>query len=344
VTLPARAPAAAAAAAGAAVLLLLAPGPAAAAVVGGEDGAGPPPSETAAVQLLAEAAWAARERVFAGTQQVDTWPAGTVSSSVHQVRYDPAAGLQVRSAAGAAAQEVAPPAPAVDARLLPALSRGYDLVVAGPGRWAGRPAQVVEARRADGSVAGRVWLDRDSGLALRREVFDGAGRPVLATAFTDVTVAGRGPAPAAAPAAGAAGLTQARSAGWAAPEVLPGGFARVSAAPPHHVGPAVQHLAWSDGLSTVSVFSQPGALDGPADRGFRPQTVGASTVWVSHDGPERIVWNGAGQVFTLVSDAGHSDLLAVVEALPHDPDPDRGLRARLSRGLDRIGSWLDVTD
>lgn len=329
--------------AAAAALVLLGATPASAAVLRGEAWTSAPTAETEALQLLAQAASVARERSFAGTQQVDTWQAGALASAVHDVRSDPASGLQVQPPSGP--DDVAPPAPTVDARLLPVLSRRYDLALVGPGRCAGRTTRVVEARRADGSVAGRVWLDRDSGLALRREVFDAAGRPVLRTAFVDVTVAGRGLPPLALPAvAGEPVGEQVSAASWPSPEELPGGFARVSAAPPDHVGPAVQHLAWSDGLSTVSVFSQPGALDAPGDRGFTPQDVDGSTVWVSHDGPERIVWNGAGQVFTLVSDAGHDDLLAVVRVLPHDPDPDVGLGARLVRGLGRIGSWLDPTD
>ena len=327
----------------AAALVLLGATPASATAVGGEAWTGTPTAESEAVRLLAQAASVARERAFSGTQQVDTWRAGSFASAVHDVRYDPVTGLQVQPPAGT--DDVAPPAPTVDARLLPVLSRRFDLAVVGPGRCAGRTTRVVEARRADGSVAGRVWLDRDSGLALRREVFDAAGRPVLRTAFTDVTVDGRGVPPLALPRVAAQPVgDQVSATSWPSPDELPGGFGRVSAAPPAHVGPAVQHLAWSDGLSTVSVFSQPGSLDAPGDRGFTPQTVDGSTVWVSHDGPERIVWNGAGQVFTLVSDAGHDDLLAVVRVLPHDPDPDPGLGARLARGLARIGSWLDPTD
>lgn len=320
-------------------VLVLGASPAAAMTTRGSDGGAVAPAEAEALQLLAAAAQAARERAFWGTQQVETWHGAAATSAVHQVRYEPVSGLQVQPAPAA----VAPPAPTLDERLLPLLARRHDLVVVGTGSCAGRSSRVVEARRTDGSVAGRLWLDRSSGLALRREVYDTAGRPVLTTAFVDVSVAERRETPAVAPATGAGVGEQTSSAAWPSPQELPGGYTRVAAARPTHAGAPVQHLAWSDGLSTVSVFSQPGALDAPGDAGFAPQSVDASTVWVLRggEGPERIVWNGAGQVFTLVSDAGHDDLLAVVRALPHDPDPDDGLGARLRRGVARVGSWLD---
>lgn len=322
---------------GAAVLLLV-PAPATAYVPRSELAGATSAGELDALRLLEQAAVAAVERGFAGTQQVDTWQGGVPRSAVQAVRHEPGRGLQVLPAVATAAASV------VDARLLPVLARRYDLAVTRTGRCAGRTATVVEARRPDGTVAGRFHLDRATGLALRREVYDTAGRPVRTAAFRAVTVAvARRAVPVAIAPAGPMGTHQARAASWASPEVLPGGFARVAAPPPAHAGPGVQHLAWSDGLSTVSVFAQDGRTGAPASGGFAPHDVDGSTVWASHEGPERLVWNGGGRVFTLVSDAGPDDVLAVVRALPHDPDPERGLRARLLRGLSRIGSWLDPT-
>lgn len=322
-----------------AAALLLAAAPASAATLRGEHSGTADAGEVEALQLLATAAHAARERAFSGTQRVKTWHGGTAATTTHLVRSAPTTGLQVHTTVPGTAP---PPAPGVDARLLPLLARRYQLGVVGTGRCAGRPTRVVEARRPEGTLAGRLELDRRSGLALRREVYDAAGRPVLTTAFTDVFVAEPVPVPlvarvGAAPAVGGS----AEDPPWPSPDELPGGYARVPAPRPEHAGEGVRHLAWSDGLSTVSVFGQPGSLDEPADAGFVAHRVDATTVWVAQDDPERIVWNGGGQVFTLVSDAGHDDLLAAVRALPHDPDPEPGLLARLGRGLDRIGSWLD---
>jgi len=53
------------------------------------------------------------------------------------------------------------------------------------------------------------------------------------------------------------------------------------------------------------------------------------------------VWPGGGRVWTLVSDAPDDVVLRAVAALPHDDLPRDGLRARLARGLARLGSMLN---
>ena len=68
------------------------------------------------------------------------------------------------------------------------LTRYYSLRMGTADRVAGRETDVVEAVRpgADGRVVARFWLDRESGVVLRREVYDAAGRAVRVSAFTDV--------------------------------------------------------------------------------------------------------------------------------------------------------------
>ena len=68
----------------------------------------------------------------------------------------------------------------------------YSLSVVGEARVAGRAVDVVAARRpgaaADAPDAARFWLDRDSGLVLRREVYDRHGRTTRASAFVEITI------------------------------------------------------------------------------------------------------------------------------------------------------------
>ena len=52
------------------------------------------------------------------------------------------------------------------------LSTNYLLEYRGMGAAGGRPALMVEAHRADGSLAARFWLDKGTMLPLRRQVFD----------------------------------------------------------------------------------------------------------------------------------------------------------------------------
>ena len=267
-----------------------------------------------------------------GTQHVVTWRGRRGRGRRRRRAPRPgAAGLQVQPRRGAGPRRAAgaqPSTPRLAARCWP---RRTTSRVAGRGRCAGRdhvgrrgPPRTTARRRP---LLGR----RDSGLLLRREVYDAAGRPVRSSAFVDVEVS---PAAAcralAAPAvAGPAGGRAGRAEGWhvagRAARRLPA-VRRAAAA--DHAGRAVLHLAYSDGLSTMSLFAQRGRPGRrPATDGFAPQHVGGRPVWVRTDGPERVVWSGGGQVWTLVSDARPTTCRARSPALPRDrADRDAGLR------------------
>lgn len=301
-----------------------------------------PGSERQALALLQAASRAGSDRSYNG-RQVVAWDGAGSGSSLARVAHDPDRGWSVDAA------EPLPVTAALDRRQLGLLAAAYDLAVSGPGRCTGRTAHVVSAHRGDGTLAGRFWLDRRSGLLLRREVYDGAGSRVRSSAFVEVSV---GPEHAPGPGAGADdGLPQAstlaalRGAGWQVPASLPGGFrlfdTRRSAA---HPGQEVVQTSYSDGLSTVSLFAQRGSLGTVPPPGFRAETVDARPVWVRRDGPERVVWGGEGRVWTLVSDAPAADVRDAVAALPRDAAPGTGLRARLGRGLGRLGGMLNPFD
>ena len=319
-------------------LLLVAPCTAA----GGATAPLPAAEEAEALALLAVAAEAVQERSWSGTQYVSSWHGTAVSSAVLDVQHTPGSRTQVRPSSTTAA--VPGPAvdlpPTADVQLLSLLAGHYLLAVGGRSTCAGRSAAVVEARRGDGQVAGRFWLDRASGLPLRREVYDAAGRLLHSSAYVDLAVA-PGPlrAPHAVPTALPTGQQDTAPDAAGAPQELPGGFTRFEERAA--TGAQLRQVAYSDGLSTLSVFRQPGGL-GPEDReGYLPQRVGEGTVWVHDGAPEQVVWTGAGEVFTVVSDAGPQATLLAISALPRDPEPDTGLRARLGRGLARVGSWVN---
>lgn len=314
--------------------------------------------EADALRLLQRAADASRSVAYVGTQYVGSWSATASSSTLAEVSHDPAQGTVVTRPSNAGpgrdgTELVVPdggPA-ALEAQVLDVLARHYALRIAGPAECAGRSADLVEARRTgvrgDGAVAGRFWLDRESGLVLRREVYDETGRAVRSSAFLDLAVL-----PATAGAAPSArqvdpGTTTAlgdlparvRERGWDAPEQLPGGFTLFDAQ--LRDGERRVHLTYSDGLSTLSVFAQRGELGEGPDGSFLRSTVDGTAVWTSDSVPQRVVWSGDGKVWTLVSDAPTTAVRAAVEALPHDPPPDDGLVARLARGLKRMGGMLN---
>lgn len=324
------------------------------------------PDEAVALELLSDAAEASRSLTYSGTQYVATWgPAET--SALLDVEHAPGRGAQVRPSADRGdVVEMATGDLALE--LLDALSERYVLRLAGEGHCTGRAAHVVEALRpgappsATSAVAGRFWVDQDTGLLLRREVFDDEGRRLRSSAFLDLAVSAPDPAPppasvrrSAARSPGRPGtpvpawsLGRLREDGHVAPEALPGGFvlfdARARGASPVRPGDAdVLHLSYSDGLSTTSLFSQPGELGTAPPRGFARRTVAGAPVWASTTAPERMVWAGGGRVWTLVSDAPPDAVDAAVAALPHDalPETDTGWRARLARGAARLADALN---
>jgi sigma-E factor negative regulatory protein RseB len=229
---------------------------------------------------------------------------------------------------------------ALDARVVSLLAASYDLEVAGSGRCTGRATTVVEARR-DGRIAGRFWVDQDSGLLLRREVYGDDGQRLRSSAFVDLEVRAAADVPPAEAVDLAAATQELRAQDWRVPDDLPGGFrlfdARLSApGGSEHV----LHLAYSDGLSATSLFVQRGRLGTDRPAGFVRSTVGGRPVWVSSRTPERVVWGGGGAVWTLVSDAPSDVVRDAVATLPRDRAERDGLLARLGRGVGRLASAL----
>lgn len=297
----------------------------------------PEVAEAHAVALLERAAQAGRRLTYSGTQYVASWRPGTSWSALVDLEHDPVHGSVVTGGSDA-------PGAVLDPRMLARLADSYSLAVGGSGRCAGRSATIVEARRADGALAGRFWVDRETGVLLRREVYD-AGRRVRSSAFLDLSVstsASSAPVLAIAARTGAErpateAVRHLRDAGWYVPEHLPDGFRLFET----RRDGQVLHLAYTDGLSTLSLFAQEGRLGTAALAGFARESVGGRPVWVRREAPERVVWSGGGVVWTLVSDAPDPAVQAVVAALPRDQAPAGGVRARLSRGLGRIGGMLN---
>ena len=133
-------------------------------------------------------------------QFVSAWTTGGSTSEVVDVDHDPVRGTTVRSdgttrAPGRSVTLLAAgaePSIAGGGRGTGLLVQHYSLAVVGSGTVAGRPVDVVAARRPDAEPAdhdvARFWLDRSTGLVLRREVYDRRGRTTRASAFVEMTV------------------------------------------------------------------------------------------------------------------------------------------------------------
>ena len=328
--------------AGAGALLAGPAGPPAAARTTGVDARAAAEQEVRALALLSGAAQAARSRSWWGTQHVTAVVGGVTTSGLLEVRHAAGEATRVQQAGGTG-EAVVVPGGALDGELLQLLAARYELSVAGPGRCAGRDGHVVQARRPGGAVAARLWVDGATGLVLRREVFDAGGRLLRTSAYVDLAVdAVPTGLSTGGPDAPPSALPDAELQALGAPARLPGGYVLFEGRRPRpRRGPVLQ-LAYSDGLSTVSLFRQPGALGPGVPAGWSTADVDGTRVLVGGGSPGRLVWQAGTEVLVLVGDAPREDLLAAVAVLPHHA-PGDGLPDRFGRGLARVGSWLDPT-
>jgi sigma-E factor negative regulatory protein RseB len=165
------------------------------------------------------------------------------------------------------------PFPAALPRDLDALTDTYEFLITGEDRISGRPARIVAIRPLDAFRYGyRLWLERDSHLLLKSDLIDGDGRAVEQMMFTDMEILDTVPDAALQPALQGEGYawsgheakagTPAHAAmGESAWSVtgLPAGFMRTHHN--RHVMPSasapVEHMVFSDGLATVSVYIEP---------------------------------------------------------------------------------------
>lgn len=146
------------------------------------------------------------------------------------------------------------------------IGTGYSIELGESGRVAGRAAQRIRVEPRDGFRYGyELWIDRKTGLLLRSDLLNAAGRPVEQIMFTELEVWDEIPDSWLKPALSGEGLT------WfdpAAPEVsaqpvktwqvadLPPGFTPVLRK--RHPAPdgtgSIEHYLFSDGLASVSLY------------------------------------------------------------------------------------------
>jgi sigma-E factor negative regulatory protein RseB len=161
----------------------------------------------------------------------------------------------------------------------PQLDELYTLSVRDGNKILGRDVVVVDIRPKDAHRYGyRLWLDEDTAMPLRTVVADGLGRPIEQISFTQIDLPRRIDPKELEPTIDTAGFRLVRSArparpapgphamaaGWM-PMRLPPGFRLVASRTQTVPGVAlpVQHLIFSDGFASISVFIEPGRPSGP---------------------------------------------------------------------------------
>jgi sigma-E factor negative regulatory protein RseB len=242
--------------------------------------------------------------------------------------------------------------------LVSLLGKHYVAVYRGGGNAVGRPASVVDLYRFDGSLAAEYWLDKQTLVPLRRELFDASDNVVSEDSFVQVQFGGIAmpqlagvsasaaepqpqsqPQAAWAPAAQPARFLAALSGqGWQVPGTLPGNLPLYAAASTKTASGEIVDLEYSDGLYDVSLFVQRGTLT-PDMTGWQPVTVGGESAFVSG---HSVTWAGPGFVYTMIADAPPQTMTQVIQAVPRGSQP--GVLDRLGRGFVRLARVLNPFD
>lgn len=323
-------------------------------------GALPAHDEPGALDLLRRAADAELRTGYEGVQLVSFFNGSTTDSTMVDVEHHPGHGTAVSGGGpedngGGLVMSPGRSRLDFDQVLLRLLQRNYAVVRGGAaGTICGRDTSLVEARRSDGSTAGRFWVDDSTGLLMRRETVDSAGRVAQSSGFVSIDLGEDGGTP---PYAGkrqaepwgdrldAAELRELNGEQWRLPARLATRFDLVEARARGAGNARSVHLAYSDGLSLLSVFVQRGRLGtkatdaGTAD-GMRRVVEGGAVVYVGDDGQHRRMWESDGFVYTIMADAPAEAVSMAARTLPA-PD-GTGFWSRVGRGFDRLGSWIGL--
>ncbi|XRQ11981.1 sigma-E factor regulatory protein RseB domain-containing protein [Actinomadura welshii] len=327
-------------------------------------------SDPGAVALLRGAADAASRIPYQGRRFLTTSSRSRSTTSRVSVAHTPGGGIRYRSgtSGGYRPESAAGETTGFTRETLALLTRNYSVVRAADSSVCGRRARVVEARRADGSPAGRFWIDAETGLMLHRELIDATGRPVVVTGFSEISFtappperpvldaprnglarfpgsgggdadAGRNPTALWADELDRAELDGLRDRGWPVPEDLPGRLTLHDAR--RDAGGGTVHLSYSDGLAAVSVFVQRGSLDRRVLAGWQRTVKHGRTVFRTGSLRHWAVSADGGYVYTVLTDAPQSTAEAVAAHLPADTDP---FWSRMSRGARRLAGAVNPWD
>ncbi|MFL6077445.1 MAG: sigma-E factor regulatory protein RseB domain-containing protein [Mycobacteriales bacterium] len=324
----------------------------------GRDTSRPQPQVADALYELQRVADAERSVSYTGQQALSSWSAAgtaTMQVTVQHVAGEGSWIQQVKAGGGGTPIYQADRPAELNARVVALLATNYSLSVSGLVECAGRAARQIKVRyRATGKLAGIFWVDRDTGLLLRRELYDRNGVLVRSTAFLDVTVGVASPTPpptASGPHARErvldnAQLRDLRGDGWTVPDKLGGSesgdnLVLYDARQEDGDDGAVLHLSYSDGLFSASLFAQRGRLE-PMD-GWVQRRIADAEVYQKPGLSQWAVWDGGDTVYTLIADGPDTLVSDAVAAVPH-VDRAHGVTGRLRRGVDRVFSWLDPFD
>ncbi|MEU8227165.1 transcriptional regulator [Kribbella sp. NPDC048915] len=311
----------------------------------------PPKADSpTAVSWLQRAAAAPDQVSYHGTQIITSWGPHGASSAMLDIVHAASQGSEISvigsSAPGAKAfvQRATAASAAVDGGPLALLQATYQLVDKCCTDLIGRSAVLVEALRADQTLAAKFWIDKATGLLLQRQLFSTDGKTMVrATLFTELAIEsseflGHLPpmVPSGVESVGMDKVDGLRSEGWVCAPELPASL-KLHDVHQDTTNGSLQ-FSYSDGLFNVSLFEQRGTLDPVAVRGF--STTDSPGVYVRYGMPSYVVWSSGGIVYTLIGDLPADRLDQVVRSFPHEVPVRLTAIQRLGTGLAKIATWL----
>jgi sigma-E factor negative regulatory protein RseB len=306
-----------------------------------------------AVDLLRRSAAAMSRTSYSGTRVLSAWGRDSTTTVLVDVEHVAGQGTRLSMRGGGIADDTATFLAAgeegrghtLGVRMFDLLTESYAVSLGPADSVAGRSSRVVEVSRGH-SLAARLWIDDRSGLLLRREVFDHAGRLVRESTFIDVDVDDGVPRfmahlpPVPPDSDGRSIDVGSRPAleaeGWDCPGQA--GEMRLVGIEAMERNGAV-HMTYSDGLTRMSVFEQRGSLDPDSVRGFERLRLGDQVVHVREGMPTYALWQEDGLVFTVVTDGPLGTVARVVASEPVTRAPEPDFWERVAGGMTRLGDW-----
>ena len=125
--------------------------------------------------------------------------------------------------------------------------------------------------------------------------------------------------------------------GWPCNARLGGGLERVSGQ--YRDGQGTVALVYSDGVDSLNLYEQSGALAPGAVEEFDGRVVAQRQVWVRDGRPRVVTWNADGVVYTVVTELGDDRLGQAIADLPRSPGQPDPVE-RVGDGLTRMTTWL----
>ena len=125
--------------------------------------------------------------------------------------------------------------------------------------------------------------------------------------------------------------------GWPCHARLGGGLERVAGN--YRNSQETVALVYSDGVDTLNLYEQTGALDPAAVEEFDRRVLAERHVWVRDGRPRVVTWGADGVVYTVVTELGDDRVGQAISDLPRGPaQPDEV--ERVGDGLHRMTAWI----